>query len=467
MNTNITKRIHINPQSKGSLGKSFEAEFRTAWLDYHDIHWNGSDLDDRHHSFADRHPEQVQSYTLGNDDDSKSTLLGLFRNVSRSDAPVHVIDCRAQADGLIVQALESLQLLESLATQGIRFTFFLFPSEDTESMNNLLELFYFAGDRVDYVIVHNPAKVQDEPVQEIQHRGRVEKVWREGTDVAGGDFHHVAGHQTCRGQGGPQVEFCGSGDARSLAFGIDAGRGNAMGDAADVPAIRRHRRFAGARATGAGSRITAGTGGKTGPPQASDAQPGRMSMDKDDLTALLVDAPAEEVDQIHRLLHEWSVGPDSSFPVQLSLLTRAQWRIAANLPRLMNDARKLIELHLAEYRRQSQAMADDFAGTVDGQNKELKKTVEIHIQATRQAAEQIQVQLADAEAVAKRVKALMESAVSEWENIKASTTAQCERLEQVSNDLQDRFAWRVMLRSFAWFLLALGYGICIGHYWIH
>jgi hypothetical protein len=160
MNNNIIKRIHINPQSKGSLGKSFEAEFRTAWLDYHGIQWNGSDLDDRHCSFADRHPQQVQSYTLGNDDDSKSTLLGLFRNVSRSNAPVHVIDCRSQADGLIVQALDSLQLLESLAAQGIRFTFFLFPSEDTESMSNLLDLFYFAGDRVDYVIVHNPAKVR-------------------------------------------------------------------------------------------------------------------------------------------------------------------------------------------------------------------------------------------------------------------------------------------------------------------
>lgn len=157
---NITKRIHINPQSKGSLGKSFEAEFRTAWLDYHDIRWNGSDLDDRHHSFADRHPQQVQSYTLGNDDDSKSTLLGLFRTVSRGDAPVHVIDCRAQADGLIVQALESLQIIPSLAADGIRFTFFLFPSEDTESMNNLLDLFYFAGDRVDYAVVHNPAKVR-------------------------------------------------------------------------------------------------------------------------------------------------------------------------------------------------------------------------------------------------------------------------------------------------------------------
>ena len=192
-----------------------------------------------------------------------------------------------------------------------------------------------------------------------------------------------------------------------------------------------------------------------------------MNLDKDDLAALCAELATDEVDRIHRLLHEWSVGPDSSFPVQLSLLTKAQWRIAANLPRLMNDARKLIELHLAEYRRQSQVMADDFADMVDGQNKELKKNVEIHIQATRQAAEQINVQLADAEAVAKRVKSLMESAVSEWGKIKASTTAQCERLEQVSNDLQDRFAWRVILRTGAWLLLALGIGYCLGHRGIH
>jgi hypothetical protein len=190
-----------------------------------------------------------------------------------------------------------------------------------------------------------------------------------------------------------------------------------------------------------------------------------MDLDKDDLTTLCAGLTTDEVDRVHRLLHEWNVGPDSSFPVQLALLTKAQWRIAANLPRLMNDARKLIELHLAEYRRQTKTTVDDFADTADGQKKELKKTVEIHIQATRQAAEQIQMQLADAEAVAKRVNALMGSAASEWQKIKASTTAQCAQLGKVSNDLQDRFAWRVMLRSCAWFLLALGYGICIGHYW--
>ncbi len=37
---NITRRIHLNPQSKGNLGKSFEAEFRTAWLDQLGVQWN-------------------------------------------------------------------------------------------------------------------------------------------------------------------------------------------------------------------------------------------------------------------------------------------------------------------------------------------------------------------------------------------------------------------------------------------
>jgi hypothetical protein len=193
-----------------------------------------------------------------------------------------------------------------------------------------------------------------------------------------------------------------------------------------------------------------------------------MDLDKDDLALLCAEMPANEVDRVHRLLHEWNVGPDNSFPVQLALLTKAQWRIAANLPHLMNDSRKLIELHLAEYRRQSQAMADDFAETMDGQNKELKSAVEIHVQATRQAAEQIQMQLADAEAVAQKIKSLMESAVSEWRGIKASTTAQCERLEQISDDLQDRFAWRVILQLAIFFLLVSGISVLAGHYlWRH
>src|SRR5207249_883262 len=81
-----------------------------------------------------RHPEPVRSYQLGNTQESKTALLTLFRRVLKDSAPVHVIDTRAQADALIVTALEELQVLDICAEQGVRLTFFLFPTDDTESM---------------------------------------------------------------------------------------------------------------------------------------------------------------------------------------------------------------------------------------------------------------------------------------------------------------------------------------------
>jgi hypothetical protein len=155
-----------------------------------------------------------------------------------------------------------------------------------------------------------------------------------------------------------------------------------------------------------------------------------MDLDRDDLAALCEGMTREQVDRVHRLLHEWSVGPADSFPTQLSLLSLAQLRAAASVPRSLAESHKWLELHLTEYRREGQAMADDFAIGMDDQNEEFKKTAETYIQATRQAADRIQVQLANAETVAKQVKALMENAVTEWGSIKASTTTQCERLEQ-------------------------------------
>lgn len=190
-------------------------------------------------------------------------------------------------------------------------------------------------------------------------------------------------------------------------------------------------------------------------------------MDRNDLSALLKGASPEEVDRIHRLLHEWSVGPEDSYPVQLALLTRAQWRMAASVPRTLEDSRTWLELHLAEYRQYCRKVSDDVVKSLAEQNRMLRNTVEAHTQFTRQATEQIQRQLDDAEAVARQVKSLMEKATKEWEGIKARTTTECDRLHQVSNDLQNRFAWRVILHTALWFSLAVGFGIFVGHYWIH
>lgn len=187
-------------------------------------------------------------------------------------------------------------------------------------------------------------------------------------------------------------------------------------------------------------------------------------MDRNDLSVLLKGAPAEEVDRIHRLLHEWSTGPEESFPVQLALLTRAQWRVAAMVPRSLDDSRTWLEQHLAEYRLQTKTMLDGFTNAAITQTAELKTVVEMHAKTTTQAAQRIHAQLADAEAVAGRVKTLMENAAAEWKGIKTSTTAERERLEKVAKDLDDRFAWRQILWSAFWFLQTFGLGLLLGLY---
>jgi hypothetical protein len=187
-------------------------------------------------------------------------------------------------------------------------------------------------------------------------------------------------------------------------------------------------------------------------------------MDDTDFDFLCKDLSASEARLFRKMLAEWSDGEENGFPVQLALLTRVQWRAAALVPQAVNESRKLIELDLAEYRRQTKAMMDDFSSTLKAQSEEFKTATEKHGQTIQQSVMHIKLQIVDAELVARQIKLRMEDAESEWRNIKTSTVAQCKRLEDVSNDLQDRFAWRVMLRSAAWFLLALGYGICIGHY---
>ncbi len=100
-------------------------------------------------------------------------MLSLFRRVLKDAAPVHIIDTRAQADALILTALEELQVLDICAEQGVRLTFFLFPTDDTESMTNVGKLFLYGGDSVDYVIVHNPAKARGDLFKNSQLEKRL------------------------------------------------------------------------------------------------------------------------------------------------------------------------------------------------------------------------------------------------------------------------------------------------------
>lgn len=192
-----------------------------------------------------------------------------------------------------------------------------------------------------------------------------------------------------------------------------------------------------------------------------------MALTKDDLSALCEGMTSEEVERIHRLLYEWGTGPEDSFPVQLALLTRAQWSTAATLIRSTNDSRKWMETHLSQYRQQTKTILDDHCRTLQASTREFEVLMATHAKATENTIGQIQAKFCNAETVAQRIRDQMETAETEWLGIKAAVKVQCEQLEKVSNDLQDRFAWRVVFRTAIWLLLSLAFGILIGHYWIY
>ncbi len=156
----ILRRIHANPGSKGNQGKSLETELRCAWLDARGVPWRGSDLDDRHQTFHQRHPADVKPYKIGNEAEAKETFMGVFREILQDPAPVHVMDTRAQIDELFITAVEELDFLALCREEGIRMTLFLFPTDELESMANFARLVKFGAGVVDIVVVNNPVKAK-------------------------------------------------------------------------------------------------------------------------------------------------------------------------------------------------------------------------------------------------------------------------------------------------------------------
>jgi hypothetical protein len=193
-----------------------------------------------------------------------------------------------------------------------------------------------------------------------------------------------------------------------------------------------------------------------------------MDLDNDDLAGLCKGMTKDEVDRVHRLLHEWNIGPTNSFPVQLSLLTCAQFRAAASIPHAIADSRKWLELHLAEYRKQTAALTGDFAGMVDIKNGELKDIVVRHAEAVKRDALFVSNRLVDANEAAKNIQNNLLCAVAEWKQSQDALARERQRFEKVCQKLDDA----INLRGVHWYvvgtLVSCGTALLIGHYvWHH
>ena len=90
------------------------------------------------------------------------------------DIPLALADFPAQATGFLLDALESLSVLDALEERETRMTVLMFGSDDPTAMTSMAKTYLALGERVDYVLVKNPARFRSAKFDEIGHRRGVQ-----------------------------------------------------------------------------------------------------------------------------------------------------------------------------------------------------------------------------------------------------------------------------------------------------
>jgi hypothetical protein len=159
---------------------------------------------------------------------------------------------------------------------------------------------------------------------------------------------------------------------------------------------------------------------------------------------------------------EWCDGDENGFPVQLALLTRAQWQAAASIPRSLTDSRKWLELHLAEYRQQTGGLINKLSVVGANQTNELKGIFIAHAATVNQASGSIRDQVQEAAVVAQQIKKFLDDGVSTWDRAKTGMEAGSEKFQKACEELHDRITWRELRRDWLTLLGLISIGIVIG-----
>ena len=186
-------------------------------------------------------------------------------------------------------------------------------------------------------------------------------------------------------------------------------------------------------------------------------------MDKDDLKALCEGATTEEVDQLHRLLHQWTVGPENSYPVQMALLTRAQWRAAARLPLAVNQSRELVERKLTEFRHQTTGLFKGFETSVDARLNRLEESLQEYAKTADLTVTAMRSELRNVTNSAATIRKELDRGLTVWNKAREEVEVERRQLAETraqvlkENKLLDAVSMILIL------LLILGCGYALGY----
>ncbi len=151
----VLHRLVLPIQSRGNLGKSTETLARCEWMNQRSVSWKGYDLDAFNHTFSNTFPDRVAFVEQSRE--PEGDLIKIFRRLSEND--VTVIDPRAHMNKVILRAMEMVQLSERCGSIGARITVLIYPTDDLSDMEDIVETVEILSNKVDWVVVRNPAKI--------------------------------------------------------------------------------------------------------------------------------------------------------------------------------------------------------------------------------------------------------------------------------------------------------------------
>ena len=190
-------------------------------------------------------------------------------------------------------------------------------------------------------------------------------------------------------------------------------------------------------------------------------------MEDTDFDLLWKGLSADEAKRIRKIFMEWCDGDENSFPVQLALLTRAQWQAAALIPNAVKESGKLIEIHLTECRQHTAAIVKNLSIVTEDSTAKLKGIVKIHTEAVNTASVSIRNQLWETEEVAKRIRATLESSFSEWRKARDDFAMERLKLEKERKELAARVQFRDNVFAGVILFGAIALGILLEYSWKH
>jgi hypothetical protein len=169
-------------------------------------------------------------------------------------------------------------------------------------------------------------------------------------------------------------------------------------------------------------------------------------MEDTDFDFLCAGLSADDARRLRKIFVEWCDGDENGFPVQMALLTRAQWQAAASIPRSLNDSRKWLELHLAEYRRQTAVLVKNFSTASDDKIEAFEVIIQKYKEAMEKVAANSQGHLAETEKAARQIKFELERGVAESKQelkiIRNDIQDERIRLEKSRRDMEARMTWQ-------------------------